>query len=125
MDKTQIHKNIDKSIITSFQNGITLVGVINDLERKIQSMRGVLERDKTNLESIYPALINECDIDDLKNVPIRLKYFFYYVDHANKRISDIQWIIFNRKRFTKRSNSEVFKLMQLRDKLCKENSFPF
>jgi len=116
---------IDNEILGHFERGLALVTIISELQRKTSQIKDIIDRDKIDISPIYPALISDVNIDELPDVPKRLQYFFHVITHSLKRTEDIKWIILNKKKFPTNSNSEVFKLLKLRDKLCKEKALPF
>lgn len=125
MIKSKVEYMIDNEILGHFERGLALVTIISELQRKTSQIKDIIDRDKIDISPIYPALISDVNIDELPDVPKRLQYFFHVITHSLKRIEDIKWIILNKKRFPLISNSEVFKLLKLRDKLCKEKALPF
>jgi hypothetical protein len=52
----------------------------------------------------------------------RTRYYIYYINHCNKRIIDLNWILDNRFKFPNFGIKQIFKLMMLKDKLSIENS---
>ena len=57
--------------------------------------------------------------------PVRAKYSVFYVQHTHKRIKDLDWLLLNKSKFKKYSNSQVFNLIKLKEKLSIDNSCPF
>jgi hypothetical protein len=51
----------------------------------------------------------------------RTRYYIYYINHCNKRIIDLNWILDNRFKFPNFELNKFFDLM-LKDKLSIENS---
>jgi hypothetical protein len=125
MIKSKVEHMIDNEILGHFERGAALVTIISELQRKTSQIKDIIDRDKIDISPIYPALVTDVNIDELPDVPKRLQYFFHVITHSLKRIEDIKWIILNKKRFPLISNSEVFKLLKLRDKLSKEKALPF
>lgn len=125
MIKSKVEYMIDNEILGHFERGLALVTIISELQRKTSQIKDIIDRDKIDISPIYPALISDVNIDELPDVPKRLQYFFHVITHSLKRTEDIKWIILNKKKFPTNSNSEVFKLLKLRDKLCKEKALPF
>lgn len=123
--KYRIQSIIDKEILRCFDIGLTLTGIIDELEKKSNRMMQNIDRDKMDLRPIFPALYNGANVFDLPGVSTKLKYYYTYIKHTQKRIDDMKWIIINKKKFPLLSNSQIFKLLELRDKLSKENSLPF
>jgi hypothetical protein len=54
----------------------------------------------------------------------RIKYNIFYINHCNKRIDDINWIIKNRLKFSEYDSLQVFNLIKLKEKLSLENAEP-
>ena len=123
--KNRVKDIIDKEVLRCFEVGYSLITIINELQKKCENISKIIERDNINLEPIYPAIFSGTDIDDLPNVSTKLKYYYTYMTHCKKRIEDIRWIILHKKNFPQHSNSQVYKLLSLKEKLSKESSNPF
>ena len=120
MKKEQIINMIDKKIIQSFSEGLVVSVIQEELVNKKESFIKVVQSHKEDftLEKILTT--------DWETVgPIRAKYSLFYVQHADKRIKDLDWLLLNKSKFKKYSNSQVFNLIKLKEKLSIDNSFPF
>lgn len=121
MQKERIHEMVDKNIIKSFSEGIALSIIQKELGVKVKNFTTTFEKDPSvNLSELMKLDFNELG-------PTRTRYGVTYLKHCKKRIEDLNWIVENKSKFRHLSNSQVFRLLQLRDKLSKENaiSLPF
>jgi hypothetical protein len=48
-----------------------------------------------------------------------------YIKVCAQRVKDLDWLIKNKYKFPKIPNSQVFKLIKLKEKLSIENALPF
>jgi hypothetical protein len=120
MKKEQIINMIDKKIIQSFSDGLVVSVIQKELVNKKESFTKVVQSHKEDftLEKILNT--------DWETVgPVRAKYSVFYVQHADKRIKDLDWLLLNKHKFKKYSNSQVFNLIKLKEKLSIDNSCPF
>jgi hypothetical protein len=111
---------IDKKIIQSFSDGLVVSVIQEELVSKKENFIKVVQshKDDFTLEKILTT--------DWETVaPVRAKYSVFYVQHADKRIKDLDWLILNKYKFKKYSNSQVFNLIKLKEKLSIDNSCPF
>lgn len=120
MRKENIIEMIDKKIIESFINGISIYSIQEYLEDKIIFMSDFIEKQGIDLEELinidFDVLSTE-DFKDKKLVSSRNRYTAFYIKHSRKRLLDLYWIIDNHKKFPHLSKSQVFKLVKLKEKL--------
>jgi hypothetical protein len=57
--------------------------------------------------------------------PSKTKYQVMYIKVCAQRVKDLDWLIKNKYKFPGRSNSQVFKLIKLKEKLSIENAISF
>lgn len=120
MKKEQIINMIDKKIIQSFTEGLVVSVIQSDLKLKKESFTKVVQNHSAEftLDKILST--------DWETVsPVRAKYSVFYVQHTTKRIEDLEWILLNKSKFRKYSNSQIFNLIKLKEKLSLENAVPF
>ena len=99
-------------------NGKALLSIKDELCIKVRNMSTAISNEKNKFQNLENTSLNTI-IDNVDNydVPIRIKYLSFYVSHAKKRANDIDWILSNKKKFNKFSNSEIFNLIKLKEKL--------
>ncbi len=121
MKKESIYDMVDRKITQSFTEGIAISVIQSELNTKVQNFTKTFEKDPSvNLEDLL-----KLNFDELG--PARTRYGVTYIKHCKKRIEDLMWLSNNKPKFRHFSNSQIFKLIQLGDKLSKENaiSLPF
>lgn len=117
MDKERINSMVDKRIAESFRSGDAIGVVQADLRLRIKNFTITVTKDH-KLE----------DLMDLSwdQIPtLRIRYGTFYIKHAMKRIEDLDWMSKNKRKLSRYSNSEILKLIQLKEKLSEENAVPF
>ena len=117
MDKERINSMVDKRIAESFRSGDAIGVVQADLRLRIKNFTITVTKDH-KLE----------DLMDLSwdQIPtLRIRYGTFYIKHAMKRIEDLDWMSKNKRKLSRYSNSEILKLIQLKEKLSEENALPF
>lgn len=118
MKKESIHELIDKKIKESLVQGHAISIVQSNLNIKIKNFTTTLDREY--LEKAF-----ELKFDEIS--PIRKRYVVTYIKHCKERIKDLEWLSDNKFKFRHLSNSQIFNLIKLKEKLSFENSdsFPF
>ena len=65
-------------------------------------------------------------LQDVETIaPVKTKYQIMYIKECSKKVKDLDWVLKNKSKFPKMSNSQVFGLTRLREKLSEENALPF
>lgn len=118
MEKSGIYNMIDRRIIESFSMGLSIDIVKLELGTKINNFTKVFEKDSISVDSLINLPFNELG-------PARTRYGITYIKHCKKRLNDLTWIEKNKFKFKLFSNSQIFGLVQLKDKLSRENCLPF
>ena len=113
MRKESISFLIDKSISEAYINGFSHLSIIALLFTKMTNLKNVLHKEKPEIILEDLALVE----DWTSITPIRARYTVFYVEHCNKRVDDVRWIEKNKYKFTKFSNSQIFNLVKLKEKL--------
>jgi hypothetical protein len=121
MKREGVESILDKNIIKLFDDGLGLHGTIENIFQRGIKFRGILLRD---FKGIDIDLILSDEESWSKIESSRMRYYIYYINHCNKRIIDINWILHNRLKFVDFTNKQIFKLMMLKDKLSVRNSVP-
>ncbi len=119
MTKDRISEMIDKKILESFSNGFAIRVIQNELEEKANKFAATIKQDPT--VDLLKLLTLEFD----QVAPVRTKFGVAYIKHCMKRVKDLDWLKKNKHKFSNLSNSQVFSLLKLKDKLSKENALPF
>ena len=116
MNKERIYDMVDRNIIESFSKGFAVSVIQSELNIKIQNFTKTLKKDSSiDIEHLINLDFNELG-------PARTRYGITYLKHCRKRLIDLNWLSSNKSKFRHLSNSQVFKLIQLKDKLSKENA---
>lgn len=121
MTKEGVEGILDKNIIKLFDDGLGLHGTIENIFQRDIRFRGILLRDFKGID-IDQILSDEKSWSKIESS--RMRYYIYYINHCNKRIIDLNWILHNRLKFIDFTNKQIFKLIMLKDKLSVKNSVP-
>lgn len=122
MRKESIIEMIDKRIIDSYVQGISTSSIIEDMNTRIKNMSSVIKMEGLDLSILLQKEFDELDNEDIK---VRAKYSVFYIKHSSKRIKDLNWLKSKKKEFFTYSNSQIFKLIKLKEKLLVTHSMPF
>ena len=122
MRKESIIEMIDKRIIDSYVQGIATSSIIEDMNTRIKNMSTVIQMEGLDLSTLIQKEFDELDNEDIK---VRAKYSVFYIKHSSKRIKDLDWLDSKKKTFFSYSNSQIFKLIKLKEKLLVTHSVPF
>lgn len=122
MRKENIFDMIDRKIVQHFIDGSTIGIIQSDLSTRASNFIKVFE--STNTQKKLLELLQNLNFDD-DVTPSKLKYQIFYIKHCLSRIEDLTWMVNNKHKFENFSNLKLFKLIQLKNKLSKENALPF
>jgi hypothetical protein len=122
MRKESIIEMIDKRIIDSYVQGISTSSIIEDMNTRIKNMSSVIKMEGLDLSILIQKEFDELDNEDIK---VRAKYSVFYIKHSSKRIKDLNWLNSKKKEFFSYSNSQIFKLIKLKEKLLVTHTLPF
>lgn len=120
MKSESVKSFIDRKIYQSMVDGTAIQSIQSELAVKCKNMINTLLLDKERSKSNYTIEnVLNMSISDLDGVvgETRLKYTVYYIKHSKKRIIDLQWLIDNKYKFKQYSNSQIFNLIKLKEKL--------
>ena len=106
MDISKINDMVDRKIIESFREGISIGAIQSDLKVRIKNFIKTITNDTS---VIYDDLYNT-NFDDIKVV--RHRYGITYIKQCEKRINDLTWILDRKYKLRRYSNSEIFRLIQ-------------
>jgi len=116
MDKGRINSMVDKRISEAFRCGDSISVVQSDLRLRVRNFTITVTKDH-KLEDLMDLSWEEIPT-------LRVRYGTFYIKHALKRIDDLDWM-YKSTKLNRYSNSEIFNLIQLKEKLSFENSVPF
>lgn len=122
MRKESIIEMIDKRIIESYVQGIATSSIIEDMNTRIKNMSTVIKMEGLDLSILVQKEFDELDNENIK---VRAKYSVFYIKHSTQRIKDLNWLDSKKKTFFSYSNSQIFKLIKLKEKLLLTHSMPF
>lgn len=118
MKRDNVIAFLDRRITSELVEGKALLAIKDDLCIRVRNMRTAISNEKDKLIHLENTTLNTIiDNIDEYEVPIRMKYLSFYVSHAQKRAKDMDWIMLNKNKFSKFSNSEIFNLIKLKEKL--------
>ena len=112
MNKKSVSDFIDRRIEKCMVDGISIPSIKDEIATRGRNMnKGIA--NVINIDDFETLL--KFNLEDIKNS--RIKYTAFYVSHSRKRINDLDWIVTNKKKFPKLSNSQIFNLVKLKEKL--------
>ena len=120
MYKERILAMIDKKIIESLVDGHAIRFIQDELDTKMNKFAYQI-RESVKKIDLYKLLQQDPNTIG----PTKVRWQVVYIKGCQQRIKDLNWLQKNKHKFPTRSNSEVFKLIKLKDKLSEENSLPF
>lgn len=118
MDINRINDMVDRKVIQSFQDGFSIGAIQSDLMVRMKNFTKTIEKDgSVSYQDLY-----QLEFDKISN--IRLRYGITYIKQCERRIKDLSWIFEKKKRFPGYTNSQIFKMIQFKEKLEKDK-LPF
>lgn len=114
MDKNRIHDMVDRKISESFRDGFSVGAIQSDLRVRIKNFTNTITKDGISVDELKDKEFSEIQ-------PIRHRYGITYIKHCQKRIVDLNWIIYNKPKFRGYSNSKIFKMIQFKEKLLTQD----
>jgi hypothetical protein len=114
MDINRINDMVDRKVIQSFQEGFSIGAIQSDLMVRMKNFMKTIEKDDS---ATYQELYNS-EFSQISN--IRLRYGITYIKQCEKRIKDLSWIFEKKKRFPGHANSQIFKMIQFKEKMLKK-----
>lgn len=118
MKSESVKSFIDRKIYQSMVDGTAIQSIQSDLAIRCKNMTNTLLLDKDKTKYTLEDILN-MSISDLDNVvgETRLRYVAYYIKHSKQRIVDLEWLVSNKYKFKQYSNSQIFNLIKLKEKL--------
>ena len=113
---------IDRRIIQHYVDGQTTPVIIKEIETRISNIGSILVKEGINVNNF-----SKSDIENIDSIGLttRIKYSILYIRHSLDRISDLNWVDLNKKKFKHLCNSQIFGLIKLKEKLSIDNALPF
>lgn len=128
MKREAVEKMIDNMIKKSFKEGESPVAIMEDLEKRSKNIFRIIDKEKLDMSSLFGVLMGDVDIDD-EIIPKRVRYAYFYVNHCNKRIKDMKWVIKKRTdlfiQSRKYTDKNVFDMITLKERLSEQNTLSF
>lgn len=115
MDKNRIHDMVDRKISESFRQGATIDSIQSELRIRIKNFTTTITKDGVTVDEL-----KDKDFSEIQ--PIRHRYGITYIKHCQKRIVDLNWIIYNKPKFRGYPNSKIFKMIQFKEKILTQSS---
>jgi len=120
MKTESVFNMIDKKIIQNLVDGHAIAFIQSDLNDKMNKFcDNIRQADKT--ADVFKLL----QMDTETITPSKTKYQVMYIKVCSQRVKDLDWLMKNKYKFPGRSNSQIFKLIKLKEKLSIENAIPF
>ena len=120
MKTESVFNMIDKKIIEHLVEGHAIRFIQQELNDKMNKFcDNIKQADKT--ADVLKLLMMETETI----TPSKTKYQVMYIKVCAQRVKDLDWLIKNKHKFPGRSNSQVFKLIKLKEKLSIENAILF
>jgi hypothetical protein len=117
MKTESVFNMIDKKIIEHLVDGHAIAFVQKDLNDKMNKFCDNIRQSDSKADVLKLLTMETESI-----TPSKTKYQVMYIKVCSQRIKDLDWLMKNRYKFPGRSNSQVFKLIKLKEKLSKENA---
>jgi hypothetical protein len=120
MKAESVFNMIDKKIIEHLVEGHAIPVIQKDLSDKMNKFCDNIRQADAKAD-VLKLLMMETD----QITPSKTKWQVIYIKVCSQRIKDLDWLVKNKYKFPGRSNSQVFKLIKLKEKLSFENAVPF
>ena len=120
MKTESVFNMIDKKIIEHLVDGHAIAYVQKDLNDKMNKFCDNIRKSDSKIDVLKLLMIETDQI-----TPSKTRWQVIYIKVCSQRIKDLDWLIKNKYKFPGRSNSQVFKLIKLKEKLSFKNAVPF
>jgi hypothetical protein len=117
MKTESVFNMIDKKIIEHLVEGHAIPVIQKDLNDKMNKFCDNIRQADAKAD-VLKLLTMETD----QITPSKTRWQVIYIKVCSQRIKDLDWLVKNKYKFPGRSNSQVFKLIKLKEKLSKENA---
>ena len=120
MKAESVFNMIDKKIIEHLVDGHAIAYVQKDLNDKMNKFCESIRQADAKADVLKLLMMETETI-----TPSKTKWQVMYIKVCAQRVKDLDWLVKNKYKFPGRSNSQVFKLIKLKEKLSLENAVPF
>jgi hypothetical protein len=117
MKAESVFNMIDKKIIEHLVEGHAIPFIQKDLSDKMNKFCDNIRQADAKADVLKLLMMDTEQI-----TPSKTKWQVIYIKVCSQRIKDLDWLVKNKYKFPGRSNSQVFKLIKLKEKLSKENA---
>lgn len=117
MKAESVFNMIDKKIIEHLVDGHAIAYVQKDLNDKMNKFCESIRQADAKAD-VLKLLTMETEAI----TPSKTKYQVMYIKVCAQRVKDLDWLMKNKYKFPGRSNSQIFKLIKLKEKLSFENA---
>ena len=118
MKTESVFNMIDKKIIEHLVEGHAIRFIQQDLNDKMNKFCENIRQADKNADVLKLLTMETENI-----TPSKTKWQVMYIRVCSQRSKDLDWLIKNKHKFPGRSNSQIFKLIKLKEKLSQENAF--
>lgn len=116
MQKESITRVIDNKIIENFANDYKICDERSELHFKMDKFS---KKVQSELNITHKEII---ELDPETILINRIRHFIIYIQHCNKRMNSMDWMLNNKWKFKGYSNLKIFNLIKLKESLSKENA---
>jgi hypothetical protein len=117
MKAESVFNMIDKKIIEHLVEGHAIPFIQKDLSDKMNKFCDSIRQADAKADVLKLLMMDTEQI-----TPSKTKWQVIYIKVCSQRIKDLDWLVKNKYKFPGRSNSQIFKLIKLKEKLSKENA---
>ena len=117
MKAESVFNMIDKKIIEHLVEGHAIRFIQQDLNDKMNKFCENI-RQADSKADVLKLLTMETETI----TPSKTKWQVMYIKVCSQRVKDLDWLIKNKHKFPGRSNSQVFKLIKLKERLSEEKA---
>lgn len=120
MKRENILNMVDRKIVESLVEGHAIRYIQNELNQKMNTFASKIKESDKSID-----LVKLLTVEPETITPSKVKWQVMYIKGCSKRVKDLDWLIKNKHKFPGLSNSQVFNLIKLKDRLSEENALPF
>jgi hypothetical protein len=117
MKTESVFNMIDKKIIEHLVEGHAIRFIQQDLNDKMNKFCENI-RQADSKADVLKLLTMETETI----TPSKTKWQVMYINVCSQRVKDLDWLIKNKHKFPGRSNSQIFKLIKLKERLSEEKA---
>ena len=117
MKAESVFNMIDKKIIEHLVEGHAIRFIQQDLNDKMNKFCENIRQADKNADVLKLLTMETENI-----TPSKTKWQVMYIRVCSQRSKDLDWLIKNKHKFPGRSNSQIFKLIKLKERLSEEKA---